>query len=266
MNLTESTLVRGGFKLHYWTGGVENAPLVVFTHGATLDHHEWEETLQIVGEHFRVLTWDVRGHGLSRPVLFSVSAAVEDLVALLDELHLEQALFVGHSLGGNLHQELVFHHPGRVLGMVFVDCTWNFQKLTALEKITLKIARPLFGLYPYQRLVDLSLAAAASSPEVQARLRPAMESHSKAEITDIMMAATDCLHYEPGYRINKPLLMFLGDLDQTGNIRKVMPQWAAVESDCKLLIVPGSRHSPNLDFPDLFHRGLMDFFMRFLPG
>lgn len=265
MELTEATLRRDGFDLHYWTGGVPDAPLVVFTHGATIDHHEWDATLPIVGARFRVLALDVRGHGLSRPAVFSTPPAVQDIVDLLDELNIKQALFVGHSLGGNLHQELVFHHPERVLGMVFVDCTWNFQKLTSIEKFTLKIARPLFALYPWQKLIDLSLSATANSPEVQEKLRPAMQSHTKAEITDIMMAATDCLHYEPGYRINKPLLMFLGDLDQTGNIRKVMPQWAAVEPDCKLLIVPGSRHSPNLDFPDLFHRELMAFLERFEP-
>lgn len=263
MKLTEATLDRGGFKLHYWTGGAQDAPLVVFTHGATIDHHEWDATLPIIGAEYRVLTWDVRGHGLSRPAPFSVSAAVQDLVVLLDELKVEQAFFVGHSLGGNLHQELVFHHPERVPGMVFVDCTWNFQKLTALEKFTVSIAEPLFKLYPYHTLVNLSLSETANSRENQESLRPAMESHSKEEITRIMMAATDCLHYEPGYKINKPLLMLLGDLDRTGNIRKVMPMWAAQEPDCRLVIVPGSKHAPNLDFPDQFHKEVLEFLSRF---
>ena len=52
MNFTESILERNGCSIHYWTGGKADAPLVVFTHGATIDHHEWDATLPLVGEHF----------------------------------------------------------------------------------------------------------------------------------------------------------------------------------------------------------------------
>ena len=227
MQFTEGRLPRGGFDIHYWTGGQAAAPLVVFTHGATVDHHEWDATLPLVGEQFRVLAWDVRGHGLSRPATFSLAAAEDDLLALLDSLQVTQAIFVGHSMGGNLHQELVFRHPERVKALVCLDCTWNFQKLTALESFSLRIAGPIFRLYPHKLLVDQSLAATATSKAAQALLRPAMESLSKDEFVQIMLATSACLHYEPGYRIGKPLLLIVGDKDATGNIRKIMPIWAS---------------------------------------
>ena len=124
---------RKGLNIHYWIGGKADAPLVVFTHGATIDHHEWDATLPLVGENFRILTWDVCGHGLSRPAPFAIEDAVNDLLAILNEIHVEQAVFIGHSMGGNLHQELVFQYPERVKAMACLDCTWNFQKLSALE-------------------------------------------------------------------------------------------------------------------------------------
>ncbi len=92
MELTQNLLERPGFNLHYWTGGKAGAPLVVFTHGATVDHHEWDATLPLVGENFRFLAWDVRGHGLSRPVTFEFKEAIDDLLAILDQLHIEQAI------------------------------------------------------------------------------------------------------------------------------------------------------------------------------
>ena len=65
MELTENILERNGCQIHYWTGDKTDAPLVVFTHGATIDHHEWDPTLPLVtAAGFRVLVWDVRGHGL----------------------------------------------------------------------------------------------------------------------------------------------------------------------------------------------------------
>jgi pimeloyl-ACP methyl ester carboxylesterase len=259
MELTEGLLERDGVTIHYWTGGKAGAPLVVFTHGATVDHHEWDATLPLAGQQFRILAWDVRGHGLSRPAPFVLQSAVEDLLAILDRMQVKQAVFVGHSMGGNLHQELVFHYPKRVKAMVFLDCTWNFQKLTALESFSLGIAGPIFKIYPYQPLLDQSLAATATSKASQELLRPAMTSLSKKEFVQIMMATSACLHYEPNYTINKPLLLMVGDKDATGNIRKVMPVWASHEPDCRFVVIPDAKHAANLDNSELFHKALLDF-------
>jgi len=261
IGLVEGHLSRPGCAIHYWLGGPSDAPLVVFTHGATVDHHEWDATLPLVGEHFRVLAWDVRSHGLSRPAPFSFAAVLDDLLALLDHVQAAQAILVGHSMGGNLHQELVFRHPERVKALVCLDCTWNFQKLTALESFSLRMAGPIFKLYPHKWLVDQSLAATATSKASQALLRPAMEQLSKEEFVQVLLATSECLHHEPGYRINKPLLLIVGDKDATGNIRKVMPVWAAQEPNCRLVVIPNARHAANLDDPELFHQTLMEFLL-----
>jgi len=262
MDLIEHTLPREDALLHYWTGGQASAPLVVFTHGATIDHHEWDATLPLVGEHFRVLAWDMRVHGLSRPATFSIASAVDDLIALLDALEVDQAILVGHSLGGNLHQEVVFKHPERVKALFCLDCTWNFQKLNGFEEILLGLAEPIFKIYPYKTLIDQSLRMIAVSKSSQESLRPAVMLHTKKEFVQILMAGLACLHYEPGYAVGKPLLLMVGDRDATGNIRKAMPAWSRVEPDCQLVIVPNARHAPNLDAPDVFHSCLMDFLMK----
>ena len=262
MELVEGCLPRDGFTIHYWTGGQPSAPWAIFTHGATVDHHEWDATLPLVGEHFRILAWDVRGHGLSRPAHFTFEAALDDLLALLDSLGVARAVFIGHSMGGNLHQELVFRHTERVRALVCLDCTWNFQKLTALEALSLRLAGPIFKIYPYKLLVDQSLAATATASASQALLRPAMESLSKEEFVHTLLATSACLHHEPGYRIDKPLLLIVGDKDATGNIRKAMPLWAAQDPDCRLVIIPNARHAVNLDDPAAFHEALLDFLGR----
>jgi 3-oxoadipate enol-lactonase len=262
VELSENILERIGCKLHFWTGGKTGAPWVIFTHGAAVDHHEWDATLPRVGEHFRVLTWDVRGHGLSRPAPFVLAEAVDDLLAILDCLGVEHVTFVGHSMGGNLHQELVFRHPERVTAMVFLDCTWNFQKLTPFEAFSLKIAKPIFDIYPYQTLLNQSLAVTATSKESQDLLRRSMSLLTKKEYVQVLMATSLCLHYEPGYFIDKPLLLMVGDKDATGNIRKVMPIWSSHEKDCEFVVIPNAKHAANLDNPEVFHASLLDFLKR----
>lgn len=259
MNLLEHVLERRGCAIHYWLGGDPTGPSVVFTHGATIDHHEWDATLPIVGQRYRVLAWDVRGHGLSRPAPLVMAEAVEDLLAILDRHDVAQATLVGHSMGGNLHQEFVFHHPDRVASVVCVGCTWNFQKLSPWESLMLRMVEPILKVYPYQWLRDQSVTATATSTASQDLLRAAMGSLTKDEFIQITMATTYCLHYEPGYKIDKPLLLMVGDKDFTGNIRKVMPKWARQELDCRFLVIPNAKHAANLDAPDVFHEELMQF-------
>jgi len=47
-------------------------------------------------------------------------------------------------MGGNLHQEIAFHHPERVEKLAMLDCTWNFMQLSASDRFWLKFADPIF--------------------------------------------------------------------------------------------------------------------------
>jgi 3-oxoadipate enol-lactonase len=259
--LTESILDRNGCPLHYWTGGKAQAPLVVFTHGATIDHHEWDATLPLVGEGFRLLAWDMRGHGLSRPAKFDLVEAVADLLALLDRLEVREATLVGHSMGGNLHQEFAYHHPPRVRALAMLDCTWNFMQLSASDKFWLKAANPIFKLYPYKTLIDQSVAVSAISKAGQDLMRKAMQQLSKEEFVHVLMNSTQCLRYDPDYKITKPLLLMMGDQEATGNIRKAMPLWAKHEG-VDLVVIPNAKHAANLDQPEQFHKILLEFLQR----
>jgi pimeloyl-ACP methyl ester carboxylesterase len=258
VNLTEVVLEQNRLSIHYWTGGRPDAPLVVFTHGATIDHHEWNATLPLVAERFRVMAWDLPGHGLSRPGMFHLAEAESDLLALLDRLAVQKAIFVGHSMGGNLHQEIAFHHPERVEKLAMLDCTWNFMQLSASDRFWLKFADPIFKLYPYKTLIDQSVAVSATSKESQDLLRKAMQQMRKEEYVHVLMDATLCLRYDPEYKVTQPLLLMMGDKEATGNIRKAMPLWAKHDG-VDLVIIPNARHCANLDQPELFHKHLLDF-------
>jgi pimeloyl-ACP methyl ester carboxylesterase len=123
--ITQHVLERVGCTLHYWLTGREDRPLVVLSHGATMDHRMFAAQVAALAPHYRVLFWDVRGHGLSQPLNedFSLRQAVADLLALLDHLGYERAALVGHSMGGYISQELAFLQPERVTALVTIDCT-----------------------------------------------------------------------------------------------------------------------------------------------
>lgn len=118
-----SEIVREGSTLRFWLTGSAEHPLVVFTHGAGVDHREWKDTLDVVAKEFRVMCWDVRGHGQSQPEgrPFTLARATEDLLALLDTIGAKKAILVGHSMGGNIAQEVIF----RAQSVCKRRCCWD---------------------------------------------------------------------------------------------------------------------------------------------
>lgn len=259
MALEEHILERNGAQIHYWLGGKAGAPLVVFTHGATIDHHEWDADVLPVLADYRVLVWDVRAHGLSRPAAFSFQEAVDDLAALIERHSEAPVALVGHSMGGNLSQELAFQRPGLVRAMLCLDCTWNFQRLTFLEKAGLAAAGPIFKLYPYETLIRQSLDVTVTNPQGREVLERAMRLLSKDEYIAVMLDLAQCLHEEPDYIFGKPLWLLMGEQENTGNISKAMPLWAAREPLSRFMVVPGAKHAANLDNPAFFQQQLLEF-------
>ncbi|MGG1572916.1 alpha/beta fold hydrolase [Fictibacillus sp. NRS-1165] len=69
---------------------------------------------------FRVITYDIRGHGntpCTNPS-FSIQTLSDDLLALLDELGVEKAIVCGYSAGGTIAQDFVLRYPERVHALV----------------------------------------------------------------------------------------------------------------------------------------------------
>ncbi|WP_404452212.1 alpha/beta hydrolase [Virgibacillus necropolis] len=92
---------------------------VIFIHpphmGQTVFKYQHE-----LSNHFRVITYDIRGHGKSgssdEDVTIPLLAA--DLSAFLDALGIDQAIIVGYSAGGSIAQEFVLTYPDRVKALV----------------------------------------------------------------------------------------------------------------------------------------------------
>lgn len=261
MTATEGLLRRDGAEIHYWLDGAEDATLIVLTHGATADHTMFDELVPALSPRYRVLTWDVPGHGLSQPLPedFGIGRLVEDEIALIDHIGARKAILIGQSIGGNLAQEAVFRHPERVLGIVLIDCTDNFQRLTGLERAGLAAAGPLFAMYPYGLLKAQSVRASAVTPAARGKLAAMVDRVAgKDSYVKIMTRISEVLHEEPEYRIPCPLLMFLGEHDKLGNIAKAMPRMAHREG-ARLVVVPGAGHVANMDRPDIVNSEIIQF-------
>ena len=100
--------------------GAEANPLVVFAHPLGMTQTVWDEILSQLLPHYRVLTWDLPGHGASQAwpteggAITPADLAAEAL-ALADIAGAERFHFVGTSIGGVIGQQLIAAHGERLL-------------------------------------------------------------------------------------------------------------------------------------------------------
>jgi pimeloyl-ACP methyl ester carboxylesterase len=119
-------LVRPDGPIRYRVGGRDEGPILVLLHGAPLDHRSWDAQREALEPRYRIAVPDLRAHGESTTSdPFSFAAAVDDVVALLDDLDLHRIGLIGLSLGGNIAQEIVHRDPARVAALVVADATCN---------------------------------------------------------------------------------------------------------------------------------------------
>lgn len=263
-SMTEAVLEREGCPLHYWMGGPEGKPLVVFTHGACVDHHSFDPIIPVVAERYRVLTWDVRGHGLSQPMgaPFRLPLAVEDLLAIVNRLGYDRAVFVGHSNGTYISQELAFRYPERVQALVIADGTCITWPRSAFENWIVRVSGDLMALFPYETLKKAGLAQVSANQAVQEYAYRAYSQLTRENFLAIWNGLAQGLHAEPYYRITQPLLLVHGDADAMGDIKKIAPAWAAREPNCAYVVIPNARHFAVLDNAPFFTAKLLEFLNR----
>jgi 3-oxoadipate enol-lactonase len=143
--------------------GPPGAPTVLLLHGlaATADLN-WYLTFGPLGEHFRVVALDHRGHGrgIRSRERFRLASCADDAVALADELGIDTFIPVGYSMGGPIAQLAWYRHSERVDGMVLCATSRDFRG------------------HPRERVLFGALAAVA----VAARLDPTHSMRTTAEL------------------------------------------------------------------------------------
>jgi 3-oxoadipate enol-lactonase len=102
-----------GARLHYQLDGVTNAPVVVFSNSLGTNLAMWDAQIPALARKFQVLRYDSRGHGASdvTPGPYTIAGLAQDVVGLLDALHIPAAHYCGLSVGGLIGQWLGIHAP-----------------------------------------------------------------------------------------------------------------------------------------------------------
>jgi 3-oxoadipate enol-lactonase len=161
-------------ELNYELGGRDDAPLIAFTGSLGTDLTMWQTQSDRLGERFRTLRYDIRGHGASSVPEgpYSIADLGSDLVGLLDRLEVERASLCGLSIGGMVSMWVAAHHPDRVERLVLC-CTsallgppegWHQRAATVRAEGVQAVARSVLERW-------FTPAFTAAHPELIERMR-----------------------------------------------------------------------------------------------
>lgn len=132
-----------GVRLHYSDEGPADSTALVFANSLGTDFRLWDRLLPYLPENTRRVRMDKRGHGLSEcpAAPYRMEDLVADAAALLDQLEVRNAVFIGLSIGGMIAQGLAASRPDLVRMMVLCDTAarigsaemWD-QRIDAIER------------------------------------------------------------------------------------------------------------------------------------
>ena len=110
-------------NVSYYDSGSDNTTAIIFIHGFPFNKSMWDKQTTALKENYRVIAYDVRGHGNSEAGMgnISIDLFVADLICLMDTLKLDKVVLCGLSMGGYIALKAIEKFPERFEALVLSD-------------------------------------------------------------------------------------------------------------------------------------------------
>ncbi|SKA11771.1 Pimeloyl-ACP methyl ester carboxylesterase [Enhydrobacter aerosaccus] len=246
-------LDRDGVKIHYEIHGPPRGPALLLSHGYSSTSRMWDGQVAALKDRYRVIVWDMRGHGESDypadQSLYSEALTVGDMLALLDLDGAQKAIVAGLSLGG--YMSLAFHasHPDRVRALMLFDTGPGFKKDEARAK---------WNETAHKRAAAFDtngLAALNTSDEV--KIVRHRDASGLARAARGMLAQQNDRVIQSLDTIAVPTLVLVGANDT--NFLAATNYMAAKIKGSTKVVIPDAGHAANLHQPALFNQAVEAF-------
>jgi esterase len=149
-----------GLTFQYRESGNPSAPPLIALHALGKNAESWDQVAASLGEKYRVLALDQRGHGGSaRTSTYSFELMCDDLLHFANALNLEQFILMGHSMGGTVSYLFAETFPSRIERLIVEDTPPPFPE--KLIEIPSEPSDPL----PFDWLVVPSILHQLNEPD-----------------------------------------------------------------------------------------------------
>ena len=259
-------LLVNNLVVSYTDHGSEQSPVIIFIHGFPLNKTMWDNQVNALKQDYRLISYDIRGHGESDIGTddFSIELFVTDLLHLMEELKIEKASLCGLSMGGYIALNAIENYPERFDALVLSDTNCIADPLQVKQKRldTIESIRD-FGL---ERYVDDSIVhlfapeSFTTHQETVSEVKEMILNTSEQSLSKTLLALSlrkSTCNKLP--EITIPVLFIVGEED------KITPPKASELmhekiKDSTLHIISHAGHLSNMENPDEFNEQLNAFF------
>jgi len=244
-------LDRDGVKVYYEEHG--EGPAILLTHGYSASARMWDGQVRHFEDRYRVIVWDMRGHGRSDSpedqALYTEEATVEDMAALLRACGATRAIIGGLSLGGYMSMAFHLAHPEMVSALMLFDTGPGYRNPQGREA---------WNETAYNRakaFEERGLEALGGGAEVRVSAHTSAAGLAKAARG--MLAQFDSRVIESLEEIKVPTLVLVGANDRA--FLNATDYMAAKIPNATHVVIPDAGHAANIDQPEAFNRAVDEF-------
>ena len=255
-----------GIITQYELEGPAGAPVVTLSHSLAATLHLWDDQAAALRDRYRVLRYDIRGHGGSSvpPAPYTLEQMADDLHGLLRTLGIARTHFVGLSMGGLIGMTMALRHPAAIQSLVLADTTACYRlerKPMWDDRIAVAQSKGVEAVLDRTMEAWFSAPFRAARPDVVARIRA-------------MLAPTDPVGYVGasqaiGYgdlreeirAIRCPALILIGEEDRGTDITMARTMLERIPGS-ELEVLPRAAHCSCVEAAEEFNRALLGFLAR----
>ncbi|MGA0381074.1 MAG: alpha/beta fold hydrolase [Arenicellales bacterium] len=237
---------------------------IVLVHGVGLDRTMWDLQMAALAPKYRVVRYDLLGHGQSADQPISdIRTFIDQLEELLSSLSIDRFHLIGLSMGGVIAQGFAGRHSDRLKTMILMNTVYrrDTTELTGMRS-RLALTREQ-GLGP---VADAALsrwfdsAFRAAFPERVAIIRQKMLSNRLEPYIAAYSALIDAdtIIQDALTQVTCPTLVIAGEHDP-GSTPDIARRMVADLRQGELLILPGLHHLTPWEAPELVSETILDF-------
>ncbi len=245
-----------------------DGPPVVLIHGLGMNRHMWQWQVPALETGYRVVSYDLLGHGESKPPPdpASLGDLAGQLADVMDGLGIGRAALVGFSLGGMIVRRFAMDYPGRATALGILN---SAHDRTQAERDAILLRVEQAAVDGPSATVDAALkrwftdAFARVRPDVLEQVRqwvlandPAVYPRVYRVLAEGDAEIADCLS-----DIDCPTLVMTGEEDY-GNSPDMTRRMAAGIPGAEAVVLPGLRHMALAEDPDAVNNLLLKLLAR----
>jgi 3-oxoadipate enol-lactonase/4-carboxymuconolactone decarboxylase len=252
-----------GTRHFYRLDGRDDRPTLIFSHSLGIDHAQWDRQAADLLPHFRVLRYDIRGHGATDAPSgdYNIERLAKDVLAIADAAGAEKFAYCGLSLGGIIGQWLGANAAARVTHLVLANTSARYANPQIMEDRRLAVAKGGMAAVVDQVMQRFFTASslALNSPQV-ASVRRVLLTTNPAGYAGCCAAIRDMDNTPLLPKISAPTLVIFGEHDLSAPWSGMGEVLAASIPGAKAIGLP-TAHISNIEAPRSFTAALLDFLL-----